>query len=199
MEQLLSLDTIVVQQQKEMMEILTSFETRNRYKVMASEGQELFFAYEVADSWFLRHFLKAMRPFKMDVVDQLKQPVLHLERPFTFIFHKIEVYDKNRVKLGYVRKRFSLIRRIYTVYDEADNEILELMGPILKPWTLIIQQQGAEIGRLVKRWSGLLKEAVSDADNFTLNFPMSLEVKHKAILLAAVFLIDFVQFEDRSR
>ena len=40
-----------------------------------------------------------------------------------------------------------------------------------------------------KQWSGLLKEAFTDADNFGVTFPMDLDVKCKLTLLAAVFLI----------
>ena len=39
---------------------------------------------------------------------------------------------------------------------------------------------------------------VTDADNFVVTFPQSLDVKKKALLLGACFLIDFMYFEDRS-
>ena len=42
----------------------------------------------------------------------------------------------------------------------------------------------------------MLKEAFTDADNFGISFPMDLDVKIKATLLGAVFLIDFMFFEE---
>ena len=45
------------------------------------------------------------------------------------------------------------------------------------------------IGKISKHWSGILKEAFTDADNFGIQFPMDLDVKIKAVLLGAVFLI----------
>ena len=45
------------------------------------------------------------------------------------------------------------------------------------------------IGKISKHWSGILKEAFADADNFGIQFPMDLDVKIKAVLLGAVFLI----------
>lgn len=54
---------------------------------------------------------------------------------------------------------------------------------------------GSEIGKISKQWSGLVKEAFMDADNFGVQFPMDLDVKAKACLLGAVFLIDFMFFE----
>ena len=46
-----------------------------------------------------------------------------------------------------------------------------------------------EVGKITKQWSGLAREAFTDSDNFGINFPMDLDVRCKATLLAAVFLI----------
>ena len=68
---------------------------------------------------------------------------------------------------------------------------------------------------ITKQWSGLGREAFTDADNFGVSFPQDLDVKAKvkttlkkkfvfikvkyqniqAVLLGAVFLIDFMFFE----
>jgi len=47
----------------------------------------------------------------------------------------------------------------------------------------------APIGRISKQWSGLLKEVFTDTDNFGIQFPMDLDVKMKAVLMGACFLI----------
>jgi len=52
--------------------------------------------------------------------------------------------------------------------------------------------------RPTKKWSGLLKEGFTDADNFGVMFPKEWESKLKALFLGAVFLIDFVHFENKS-
>ena len=56
-----------------------------------------------------------------------------------------------------------------------------------------------QVGKISKRRSGVLKEAFTDADNFGISFPMDLDVKIKATLLGAVFLIDFMFFEVTKR
>ena len=38
----------------------------------------------------------------------------------------------------------------------------------------------------------------TDADNFGINFPIDLDVKVKATLLGATFLIDFMYFEKQN-
>ena len=187
---------LVVSQKKEWGEILTGFETKNRYIVMAQNGTEMFYAAEASGSLMLRLILKALRPFTIFVTKPGGQSVLHVERPFRFYFHEINVYGHNGLLLGRVKRRFSFLRRIYSVFDANGNQIFQLFGPILHPWTFEILKGDTEIGKITKKWSGLLKEGFTDADNFGILFPENLPTNQKAILLGAVFLIDFVHFEN---
>ena len=45
------------------------------------------------------------------------------------------------------------------------------------------------VGRVTKQWSGLAKEAFTDADNYGISFPLDLDVNIKAVLIGAIFLI----------
>lgn len=49
--------------------------------------------------------------------------------------------------------------------------------------------EGIQIGNITKQWSGLVREMFTDADSFSINFPMDLAVELKAILLGACILI----------
>ncbi len=61
-----------------------------------------------------------------------------------------------------------------------------------------IRKDGIEAGKITKKWSGLMKEGFTDADNFGVMFPADWDVESKALLLGAVFLIDFVHFENKG-
>lgn len=45
------------------------------------------------------------------------------------------------------------------------------------------------MGKISKKWSGLAKEAFTDADTFGISFPMDLDVRMKAVLIGACMLI----------
>ncbi len=49
--------------------------------------------------------------------------------------------------------------------------------------------ESTKVGRIAKQWTGLVREAFTDADNFGISFPMDLDVKIKAALFGACFLI----------
>jgi uncharacterized protein YxjI len=198
MHSLSAIGGLVVRQKKEWGEIATGFETRNKYAISDVSGHTLYLAGEEAGSILLRWFLKAQRPFTIAVLRQDGQAVLRVNRPFRFYFHRAEVVDAQGQPLGVIQRRFSVLRRIYSVLDASGTEIFQLYGPILHPWTFQIRKEDVEYGQITKKWSGLLKEGFTDADNFGVLFPSEWDIKLKALFLGAVFLIDFVHFENRG-
>jgi len=192
------IDGFVVSQKKEWGEILTGWEQRNKYVVLDQKGNELFMAAEEGGSTFLRLFLKAARPFTIEVRTMDGQPAIRIERPFRWFFHEASIYNAQSQLLGTIKRQFSLLRRIYSVCDVAGHEAYQLFGPILHPWTFEIRRGGTTLGKITKKWSGLLKEGFTDADNFGVTFPNDWEVADKAVVLGAVFLIDFVHFENKG-
>ena len=59
-------------------------------------------------------------------------------------------------------------------------------------------QRGRSVGTLRKEWSGLIQELTTDADNFSVQLPKEMSSAHKALILSAAFLIDFMFFEDND-
>lgn len=45
------------------------------------------------------------------------------------------------------------------------------------------------MGKISKQWSGMLREMFTDADYFGITFPIDLDVRMKAVMLGACFLI----------
>lgn len=193
-----SISAFGISQVKEWGEILTGFEQKNKYEVFDQFGKKVFYAVEVGGSTMGRLFLKALRAFEIHILDSGGNIFLKVKRPFKFLFHECFIYDNKDKLLGTVKWEFALIRKKYIVNDEFGNEICRLAAPALKPWTFGITKGGLEIGTLRKKWSGFVKEAVTDADNFGIQFNETVNPNLKAVLLGAVFLIDFVHFENKG-
>lgn len=198
MERLVSVDGLVISQQKEWGEIITGFETKNQYVVMDPSGQPLYTAVEEEGSTLTRLFLKSLRPFEITVSGTGHSTILRAKRPFRFYFHELEVVDPHGRVVGLIKRRFSIWRRVYTAQDTTGRELFQLFGPMLKPWTFEIMRGGRSHGKITKKWSGLLKETFSDADNFGITFPKGWDQRARLLLLGAVFLIDFAHFENSS-
>lgn len=192
-------DKLLIEQQTSLQEaVMESFdlERENTYVVRDSIGRQMFLASEeVEHGWLFKSFLNASRPFNISVRPSNSKHGIRVTRPFRFYFHEASVALLDGKPIGRVKKRFSIFRRIYSVYDGKGRERFQILGPLLKPWTFNIMVGQRHVGVIKKNWSGLAREALTEADNFTLEFPKKLHPGAKLLLLGVVFLIDFVHFE----
>ena len=149
-------------------------------------------------SFLKRIFLGPLRPFTAHVIDLQSQGMLmEVRRPWRWFFHTVEVHGAHGERIGSIVRRWSWLRRIYTVYDAQGQEVATLFGPLLRPWTFEVHRPGenVEIGMIQKRWSGMLKEMFTDADNFWVELDRVEDPTLRALLFSATVLIDVVHFE----
>jgi len=196
---------LTVRQRKSWMEILTSFDARNKYVVYDETGTPVFNVEEQGSgfgSLLKRLFLRNLRPFTSHVDDLSgQQQLLVLRRPFRFIFHRLEVRDAAGNLLGAIQRKWTWFRRKYVVEGPNGQHVATLFGPFFRPWTFKIRPADSdqELGLIQKKWSGLLKEAFTDADNFWIDYEAVTDPLLRAVLFAATVLIDIVHFENRGR
>ncbi|MBI4606804.1 MAG: scramblase [Planctomycetes bacterium] len=192
---------ILVRQTKEWGEILIGFESRNRFEVLDEDGQVLGYAAEEAGGFtavLLRNLLGHCRAATVHVYGPGGEELGRGVKPFRFFFHRMEVFEGGR-KIGAVQRRFSVLHRKFTVEDASGQEVLTLLSPFLRIWTFKLLAEGQEVGRISKRWGGLLKEMFTDADVFGVEFTHPrLPQEVKKLLLVAVFLVDFTCFENNQ-
>jgi uncharacterized protein YxjI len=132
----------------------------------------------------------------MRLLDTYGAVALVLERPWTWFFSELEVRDGQGRLLGTIDQRFAFFARRFSVRDASGRELAQLHGPFFRPWTFRVMQGGAEVGRITKQWSGLLREAFTDADTFGVQLGPGMDPRLRTLALAATFLIDFLYFED---
>ena len=186
---------VAVSQKKEWLEILTDFESRNRFTIDFDGRDGVLLAAEEGSGW-KRFFLGSMRPYTLVIQTREKKPVLRLHSPFRWIHPEIQVTDVNGILLGTVRKRFTFPHTRYDVFDARERPIFEIARGFVKAWTFTIRRDGQDVAVISKRWSGLGREVFTDADRFQLQFPEINDSIERKILLGALFLIDFKHFEE---
>jgi len=207
---LAQVDQLLIHEQIQMLQLFTGFEGQNKFKIRNAMGQEVFYAVESSDCC-ARQCFGSFREFNMKILDNYGAEVLNFYRPlrcssccFPCCLQTIEVMGPSGV-LGHVRQDWSILQPNFTILDASGAEVLKIVGPICAcqcfdvNFDIFTVSNGAQVGRISKQWSGLLREMFTDADNFGVSFPLDLDVSIKAVLLAAVFLIDFMYFEDRQR
>jgi len=213
LEYLAMVDQLIIKQQVELLEAFTGFETQNKYKVLNSIGQDVFFAKEDTDCCN-RQCCGPGRSFDMNILNNQMLEVLHLHRPlrcqaccFPCCLQELEVQSPPGTTIGTVEQQWSIFHPRFVIKDHNGEPVLKITGPFcvceccsdVDFEITTVGDNEQIIGKISKQWSGLGKEVFTDADNFGINFPMDLDVKVKATLLGATFLIDFMYFEKQDQ
>lgn len=190
--------SLFIHQVKEWGEILISIETKNKYKILDTEENELAFMAEKGGGFFsfiIRNILKSHRPMKITVWDNNQGVLIDLKRPFHWFFSDLIVKDSKGIILGHVLRRFGILSKKYDLCDKHKRTFARIESPIWKLWRFpVLNLQGQEIGVIEKKWGGFLKEAFTDADKFQITFPDFSE-EEKVVFFAAAVSVDLDFFE----
>ena len=63
----------------------------------------------------------------------------------------------------------------------------------------LLDNSGKQIGNMTKIFSGFFQEAFTFADNYTANFPLYLDWKSKALIIAGILFTDYQMFSKREK
>ncbi|XP_043558633.1 phospholipid scramblase 2-like [Chiloscyllium plagiosum] len=211
LEYLTQVDQLLVHQQVELLEVLTGFETNNKYQIKNSLGQLVYFAAEEND-FCNRNCCGNLRSFDMKILDNLGQEVINLYRPLRCAgcccpccLQELEVKAPPGEPVGYVIQTWDICLPKFTIQNEKKEPVLKIIGPCCIcnccsdiDFKVTNLDESETVGKISKQWTGLTREAFTDATNFGIQFPMDLDVKMKAVMLGACFLIDYVFFEKNN-
>jgi uncharacterized protein YxjI len=193
---------MLVRQRHELAEWF-GFETRNKYEVMSVSGQSLAFAAEQGRGFFglmLRQMLGHWRRFELHFFTLDRQEFMRAVHPFRWYFEELEVTDSQGRRLGRVVKQFAILSKKFVVRDVTDQVLMTVASPIWKIWTFPFERNGRQVAVVKKKWSGLLAEAFTDKDTFSIEIQdASLNEDTRRLLLAAALYIDLMFFEKKAQ
>ncbi|KAF7667073.1 hypothetical protein LDENG_00079400 [Lucifuga dentata] len=169
LEYLTQVDQLLIKQKVELVEALVGFESNNKYEIRNSMGQNVFYAVEENDC-LSRQCCGPMRSFTIHVLDNFGQEVITVTRPL----------------------------KCMSCFFPCCLQELEVQSPPDVDFEILTMDEVSKIGKISKQWTGLLREAFTDSDNFGIQFPMDLDVRMKAVMIGACFLIDFMFFESAN-
>lgn len=198
---LASRPAVVLRQRRELGELF-GFETRNQFETLGGDGAAIGFAAEQGSGFgalMLRSMLGHWRRFEIHVFDTSRQLVLVARHPWRFYFQRLDVETSDGRPLGGLQQRFAILAKRFDVEDADGNVVMTVSSPLWKPWTFPFQRRGVDAAFVRKKWSGLLRETVTDADNFQIEFSdPSLEEDERRLVLCAGLFIDLQYFERKA-
>uniref|UniRef100_A0A6G1SJE9 Phospholipid scramblase n=1 Tax=Aceria tosichella TaxID=561515 RepID=A0A6G1SJE9_9ACAR len=201
-----------VKQKLDLIQFIFGYEATNHYTIKDEEGNKAFYVRETSDECS-RQLCGKFRDFKLTVSDTSGQDVLIMDReldrlcccPLLCSDSTIKVFTPSGLSLGSVVAHFSLFHPVLSIKDAAGNHLLHVKGPCCpvswccEPVVFDVENlDGVPIGTITKEWSGFFRETQTDAFNFSISFQQYLDPTIKAIMLAALFLIDYIYFEGKN-
>jgi len=192
-----SSEIIQIKQVRELAELF-GFETRNKYSIKDQNGEEFGFCAEQSKGFggfVLLQFLGHWRTFDLIANDRTNSQVFRANHPFRWIFQRLDVYRHGGRLIGSFQQRFSIFSKKFDILDSNGHVVMTMNSPFFKFWTFPIQKNGRTVAVIEKKWSGLLQEAFTDADNFRLRFTDRLSIDEKVLLLAGTIFVDLIYFE----
>jgi uncharacterized protein YxjI len=148
---------------------------------------------------YLRLLLnKNMLPTTVNIYEKEGSPPLFsIHKPVALFVARVEVYDGTGQLLGFFKGKFFSLGGGFWVHDAQGNQIAEVKGD-WKGWDFkFINNAGAELGSVTKKWAGLGKELFTTADNYMVSLADEVAGKKEmsALLLAAALAVDIVYKE----
>lgn len=190
-----------VKQIKEWGEILTGWETKNRYEVFDDTARAFLCVGEVGEGigHLLLRNLWMFRSMELEFMTYSGTLVMSLTRPFRWLLRRFEVKAWDGRPLGVLQQRFTLFQRRFDVLTPAGVKVAEIVGPWWRPWTFRVLRNGVEIATIKKHWGGMAREYFTDADEFGVQLgPQCTDPFLRQLLLAATLAIDLSYFEQKG-
>ncbi|XP_045293078.1 phospholipid scramblase 1-like isoform X1 [Leopardus geoffroyi] len=125
---------------------------------------------------------------------------------------KYEVMNNQGHRIYYAEERSNCFLRYLcgpsrpftmTIYDDVGRDVITMHRTLRSSccWRncyvqkLLSLDEEIVLGKISKKWAGFMRELFTNADKFGIQFPLDLDVKIKALMLGASFLIDYMYFE----
>ncbi|XP_038179469.1 phospholipid scramblase 4 isoform X2 [Arvicola amphibius] len=203
LEYLAQLDSIHVLQHFEPLEVMTGFETNNRYDIKNNINQMVYIVTEDTDD-YTRNAYRNLRPFVLRVTDCLGREIMTMQRPFrctcccfccSCARQELEVQCPPGATIGFVAEHWNLCRATYSIQNQEKESMMRVRGPCAtygcgsdSVFEVSSLDGTSNIGSIIRKWNGFLS-TMGNADHFEIRVPLDLDVKMKAMIFGTCFLI----------
>lgn len=175
------------------------------YKARNNQNQNV---YDIAEEsqFFNRLCCRSNRGFKLTLTDTINRNVIVCERDNNCNNSILVTSPITRETFGYIKKNFKCCifnTASFSIQDANQVEIFSLEGVANSFLTCsccknleyqLCDLNGTQCGSIIKQYTTCLKESCTNANNFDTTFPIDLDVKLKAVVACATFLLDMHYF-----
>uniref|UniRef100_A0A8D0FPZ2 Phospholipid scramblase n=1 Tax=Strix occidentalis caurina TaxID=311401 RepID=A0A8D0FPZ2_STROC len=178
----------------------------SKYEIKNHLGQRVYFAVEENDC-FDRNLCSPIRSFTIRIADNTGREVIRVKRPlrcnscwFPCFLQELEVQSPPGTVAGYVVQNWDPFLPKFTIQNESKEDVLKIVGPCATcgcfedvDFEVKALNEMSTIGKISKYWSGFVNNVFTNTANFGIQVPVDLDVRIKAVMIGACFLIVSMQ------
>ncbi|XP_014440834.1 phospholipid scramblase 2-like [Tupaia chinensis] len=208
LEYLAQINQLIVCQRFDLQDVIGNLETSKAYEVMNNQGERIYFA-EEKSNFFLQNLCGSSRPFTMTIYDNVGRDVITIRKALrchccciNCSLQKLKVEAPPGETIGYVYQNFHPFLPTFKLKNENKEDVMKIRGPCVISscirdlnFNLLSLDEELVLGNVSKHCPGFVTGLLTDVDKFGIQFPFDLDVKIKALMLGASFLIDYMYFE----
>jgi uncharacterized protein YxjI len=193
---LLDHNRIIVNQKAKLIELV------NEYRIRDENGADIGLIRQEGQSQLkkLARFVSSLDQFmthRLAAYDASGAKVLEMVRPRKIVKSAVEVSDGLGAPVGSIRQEnvFGKIR--FGLHDAAGAKVGEIRAENWRAWNFaIVDERGAEVGRITKTWEGLAKTLFTTADDYLLEISPSLSGPLRLLAFASAVGVDTALKQD---
>jgi uncharacterized protein YxjI len=196
MSDLLTHNTLVINQKAKLVELT------NEYRILDEEGNQMGFIREEGQSKARKalRFLTNVDQFlthKLAVYDATGERILEMVRPAKIMKSTVNISDGQGRPAGRIVQQNVFGKKRFALESPEGRELGGINAQNWRAWDFVIEDaSGAEVGRITKKWAGILKEGFTTADNYILNITAPISPELRLIALASAAGVDLALKQD---
>ena len=123
--------------------------------------------------------------------------VVELLRPRKFMKSRVEIFDGGGRPVGTIVQKNILGKKRFALEGASGETLGAINAENWRAWDFAIEDAtGAEVGRITKKWAGLLKEGFTTADNYVLEIGGTVSPDLRLMMLGSAAGVDIALKQD---
>ena len=198
MSDLLTRNVLVINQKAKLIELT------DEYRIRDEEGNDIGYIREEGQSVVKKAVrlvsnLDQFMTHRLSVYDRDGAKVVELLRPRKVMKSRVEITDGEGRPVGTIVQKNVFGKKRFALEGAAGDALDAINAENWRAWDFKIEDAtGAEVGRITKKWAGLLKEGFTTADNYVLEISGQVSPELRLMMLGSAAGVDLALKQDEG-
>jgi len=194
--ELLDRNVLVIEQKPKFVELT------NEYRILDETGNEIGLIRQEGQSKArkLLRLVTSVDQFltqRLSMYDGTGAKVLDIVRPAKVLKSRLQILDGAGNERGWIMQDNVMGKKHFSLQDPGGERLGSIDAENWRSWDFAIQDtEGNEVGRITKRWAGILREGFTTADRYLLHIAAEVPAELRLLMVASAAGIDTALKQD---